>query len=135
MISSGIRWQFRGNHIVVHWFGDFGLDAVKIKLAEILKTCREHHCKKVLIHADTNAISPEYVDLYELGAFFEKIWQRNIRVAMLVPLSKIAKYEFFETVAKNRGLLIETFSSSERALDWLDEVGEIVEPAAPALSS
>jgi hypothetical protein len=131
MISSGIRWHVKKNCVMVRCSGEYSLDAMKKKMAEVKDTCADHCYNKVLINASTSATCPEFMDFYELASFFEKNWKRSIRVAILAPSDHNDRYKFFETVAKNRGILIETFADADQAQHWLDS-GETVELAADA---
>ena len=124
MNLSGIRWQFKDNRVYVQWLNDSGIDEIKKQVSEVLDRCIEHRCHKVLINTTRTLTFPNVLDLYELGSFLEKVWKRDIRVAVLVPLKENTRQQFFETVAKNRGLMIESFADARKAKAWLNATGK-----------
>jgi hypothetical protein len=124
MNPSGIRWQFKDNRVYVQWLNESGIDEIKKQVTEVLDECIEHRCHKVLINTTRALTFPNVLDLYELGSFLEKVWKRDIRVAVLVPPKENTRHQFFETVAKNRGLMIESFADARKAKAWLDATGK-----------
>jgi len=59
-------------------------------------------------------------DIFELGvAVAADTLARQNKVALLVPPEEKVDADFFETVSRNRGANLRTFTDFERAITWL----------------
>jgi hypothetical protein len=120
MLTNEIQMTLKGNHLIVRMAGKPRLEIMQRQTEKMLETCVDHHCDKVLINATKTTGLLSVLDLYQWGNTFDKIWNRNIRIAVVAPVEKLAEHRFFETVARNRGVLIQTFVRVKEASDWLD---------------
>jgi hypothetical protein len=113
--------EFRGDHIYVFHEEEFELsrELTDFMWSEIARACGKHHCSKVFIEAP----APRR-DLDTAGAF-----ESGARLAAIAPRLSVAicfhgyqtddLTEFFETVARNRGVNVGFFDDAEAALTWL----------------
>jgi hypothetical protein len=99
---------------------------------EIIEQLRAHHCLRVLNDMRKASTKLSTVDIYELPAWIEEACEeagvnRFCKRALLVSRD-FNDYEFFETVSRNHGHLLEVFADSEetgifrdvaQACEWL----------------
>lgn len=117
---SDVDMKLKRNHLYVRLTGKPGLESMKHQAESMLDTCLKNRCHKVLINATKSMGLLSILDLYQLGVHFDKMWNRNIRIAVVVPSDKLPEHKFFETVARNRGVLIATFVHIRDANKWLN---------------
>ncbi len=125
MIPSRINMQRKNSHLYVRLTGEPKLEFMKQQLEKMLKTCIQHHFSQVLVNATKLDGLLSVLDRYQLGAFIDKMWDRDIRIAMVVPAKELFEHKFFETVVRNRGVLIETFDSTKDAQKWLESCAHV----------
>jgi len=113
--------EFRSDHVVVQLAPNFELSPTILPAhwAAVLAFCKEHHCSKVLSLATNPRRTLKTIDAYDSG---KAVASGGIAL-------KVACYwqgyepdeltRFFQTVAANRGLEVEYFSSLSAALTWL----------------
>ena len=58
------------------------------------------------------------MDTHSLGEHCSKIWKQTLRVAIISPAGGLD--EFFQIVARNRGVPLAVVSSHAAAADWLE---------------
>jgi hypothetical protein len=120
-MSYDFTLQFRETHVLVQLAPDFVLYPPELPAhwAKIIGFCKEHECYKVLSLANNPQRRMSTFDAYDSG---------KLASSGGVTL-KIACYwkdyqtdeltQFFLTVAANRGMIIEYFSSLAEAQQWL----------------
>ena len=84
---------------------------------EIIKQLRAHHCLRLLNDMRKASIKLSTMDIYELPAWIEERLEeagvsRFCKRALLVARN-FSDYEFFETVTRNHGQLLEVFADSK----------------------
>ncbi len=106
------------NIIEVISFGDVTVEDVTATLPSVVKLSRETGINKVFVDTTEEKSLPETFAIYN---FASKL-PRSLSFAVLVKESQDTKRDvhFIETVAMNRGLLVQTFTSRNEALKWLD---------------
>lgn len=106
------------NIIEVMSFGDVTEEDAKSSLFSVERLSRETGISKVLVDTTEEKSLPEIFDIYR----FASNLPRGVSFAVLVKESQDTKREvhFIETVAINRGLLVQKFTSRNEALKWLD---------------
>lgn len=85
---------------------------------EIIKSLSAHHCLRVLNDMRQASIQLSTMDIYDLPAWIEEACEeagvnRFCKRALLVSRD-FNDYEFFETVSRNHGHLLEVFADSEQ---------------------
>ncbi len=112
--------------------GDVDLALAQRYAKEIIQQLRAHHCLRVLNDMRQASIKLSTVDIYELPAWIEEACEeagvnRFCKRALLVSRD-FNDYEFFETVSRNHGHLLEVFADPEKtgifrdiakACEWL----------------
>jgi len=124
-MPSGINMRWKDSHLYVRLTGEPKLESMKQQLEKMLKSCIQHHCSKILVNATQLDGLLSVLDRYQLGAFLDKMWDRDVRIAMVVPAEELIEHKFFETVVRNRGVLIETFGNTKDAQKWLESCAHV----------
>ena len=86
----------------------------------ILKVCAEHQCNKILVDETGLTKVLDTVGQYELVTRLIAKVPYYIEVAMVVNPANYAETSFGSTVAVNRGVNIQVFTSVEEAREWLN---------------
>lgn len=91
--------------------------------SEFIRLQKEKSLIKFLIDATQAELIASLADLYSLPTtlYTEESADRLGQVALLLPTSPKAKEaaRFYETVCKNRGWRVQTFSERQKAVNWL----------------
>lgn len=96
--------------------GDVDLAMAQRYAREIIKQLRAHHCLRLLNDMRKASIKLSTMDIYDLPAWIEERIEeagvsRSCKRALLVA-KDFRDYEFFETVSRNHGQLLEVFADS-----------------------
>ena len=114
---------FMGEYVEARSIGDKSYQTAVILWQEIIKTCDEHNCYKVLgIGESTTGIST--MDAMNHGKLFKDFAIANKFKIAWVELNKeaVGSMKFLETVLMNRGMLNGMlFPDVEEAKRWLLE--------------
>ena len=86
---------------------------------EIEKACRQHACNKVLVEATVEARNVDTIDVFEAGTTVADLSPRPILAFCFHGREPDELTEFFETVARNRGVNVEFFTDCDSAKRWL----------------
>jgi len=107
------------NYIVGSFIGGLNLKALKTYADEVVRVATKYNCKRFLNDlraAETHLCTVEFYDalriLSESG--IGQSWKRAI-----VVLNNLEDFEFFETVAANRGFMVKVFVNPDDAMNWL----------------
>jgi hypothetical protein len=97
--------------------GDVDLAMAQRYVQEIVKQLRAHHCLRLLNDMRKASIKLSTMDIYDLPAWIEARLEeagvnRFCKRALLVSRD-FNDYEFFETVSRNHGHLLEVFADSK----------------------
>ncbi len=96
--------------------GAVDLALVQQYAQEIIKPLRAHHCLRLLNDMRQASIKLSTMDLYDLPVWIEERLEeagvsRSCKRALLVSRD-FRDYEFYETVSRNHGHLLEVFADS-----------------------
>jgi len=58
-----------------------------------------------------------FMDMFVLGDYCSKAWNQSFRIVLIFP--EVGIYNFFETVARNRGVQIAVVPNLGAAIEWL----------------
>ena len=93
----------------------------------------ENDTKLILIDDSQVEETIETLEIYELPRYYEEInVDRKVKVAVILPNVPKAREDvlFFETVCRNRGWNIHTFTKRKEALEWLTDKASTEKPDA-----
>lgn len=92
---------------------------------ELIRTCRQHGCDRLLVDDTDVAYTSSTLSLYEMAKFYnDSHFQREVRKVALVPNPTYKEDNtFYETVVRNRGLNLRVFYDLESAAAWLNADG------------
>ena len=100
--------------------GVVDLAASKQGILDIASQIKRPGEYEVLIDCRAAEVMLSILDLYELGkALANHPALSRSKIALLVPAPEVERAEFFETVARNRGVRVRAYISLEEAIAWL----------------
>ena len=107
--------------------GEFSLEEAKRTFLEILEAVAKHKTKKVLFDGRALMGEPETLERFLYGEFVAKSVvefedrgvSRATKFAYVLEQPMLDPRRFGETVAVNRGMLVEIFDNLDGALRWL----------------
>ncbi len=112
----------RGEHYacfrpVAHVSLKEGVDLISVAIAY----CGDEKVPRLLVNIEglTGYKLPETMDRYSMGAQFAAAAKFGLKVVLVAPSEVIDPNRFGVTVAKNRGLDTNVFSSEPEAVAWL----------------
>ena len=130
-----MTWQVKYDpeHALIECSAIGYLTTREIKDASLKATSLSREMKTNLILIDDSQVDEtiETLDIYELPKFYEELnISRKIKVAVILPDNPKAREDvmFFETVCRNRGWNIFTFSTRKEAIEWLTTASKPEKP-------
>ena len=99
------------------------LEQAASKVIEVITFCREQRMRNLLIDTTgwTGHTSPGTLERYNVAQAFAEAARSQVKMAMVVRPEMMDPDKFEVTVARNRGLFGNVFSSEKDALAWLLE--------------
>jgi hypothetical protein len=73
--------------------------------------------KGVILDVSKIAGTIPLMDMFMLGEHCSKVWKPAIKIAIVFP--EVGVYNFFENVARNRGVQIAVVPNHDAAVQWL----------------
>lgn len=107
------------NIIEVILFGDVTVEDSISSLSSVEKLSKETGITNILVNSTKETSLPSIAKIYN----FSSNLPRSIRFAVIAEedQSTIHDLHFLETVAKNRGFLVQIFTSKNEALKWFKD--------------
>jgi hypothetical protein len=97
--------------------GPYSLDHFKLHMLTAVQATRERRVKCLLLDVRALVGTPSTMDRHELGRSGAEN-KVDFRVAALITKEQ-AQDNFASTVARNRGVNVQTFTERAKALEWL----------------
>ena len=122
-----VKDEVHSSHLKVLLVGDFDVADVPVTADRIIESCAKHQKEKVLVDVMGLEGNPNFMERFTLSTVFAAKYLKA-RVAKEVPsclFAVVGKHplvdpqRFEETVAKNRGTPVKTFTDMKEALMWL----------------
>jgi hypothetical protein len=90
-------------------------------MAKVEQVARENNFDKVLLDLRGVTALPPMIDLYEIVTSHP----RHLWAAVLIQVTGTFEkdFDFYETVARNRGRTTRVFGSEDEAIEWLKQMG------------
>ena len=118
-VQFSVRAELRDGYLYCEALQDVTVSNYKIIFQDILDEARKNRAKKILVDSRNVRFLINLLVRYEIGTFIaEKA--RHLKIAGLVREEEMSR-KFAETVARNRGLIVNLFSDEKEALNWLLE--------------
>jgi len=119
-MKTEIKVTFENNYVKIITNGEHNFDIAKKIWSTAVETCASHNCFKILGIANTT-IPMSTVDGYNHAELFSEMGIDNkYQIAWVEKNSKvIEKYQFIETVLRNRGFPGKLFKDIKDAKNWL----------------
>jgi hypothetical protein len=118
--SSEIRLEDRDAYLEARYVGTYSLERYRRQMELTARACIEYG-KSLLLVDITRLVGyrPTTFERHEIGTIGATLSRLLDRVAMIGTSTQIERDEFATTVARNRGLSIETFVDRDAAIQWL----------------
>ena len=133
-LENGVKVIFRNGFVNVTHPENFEMSpaAVNEIFTAVAETCKKNACYRVLGEGKLNVSKMNSWDSFNTGTQVGEI--RGLQLACLFEdFVPDERFEFFKTVAANRGVRVEIFNRRGAALEWLG-VTEDRETARPLLT-
>jgi hypothetical protein len=119
-MNAAIELHSTEGYAICRIVGELALQAAVGTVAQAIELCHRHQLKRLLIDgtALTGVESPSVIDCYEIVTQWAMI-ANGIKIAFATRSEMLAPTDFGITVAANRGLQINAFTSEAEALAWL----------------
>lgn len=107
--------------------------------SQLIALEKEPCVNRFLVDAEAAEFSASLADLFNLPTkqYIEEGAERSGRVACLLPTSPKEKQamEFYETVCRNRGWMVQVFAQRQDAIDWLTGSASANKPTQATVST
>lgn len=105
--------------IEVHSYGDITEEILNATIEKIIELEKETSINKVLVDTIGQNSMPSTVSLYQFSSNIPRLFKYAIVISK--EQSTKQAQDFVETVAQNRGYMIQEFISKEEAIEWLKD--------------
>lgn len=99
--------------------GRLDTEAADRVLKEMNAAIDRFRCKLILYDLTQAEIALDTHEIYQIPQIFIDSGNQNVKRAVIFPNEFEHDFTFFETVAANKGVPVQTFTSPDAALDWL----------------
>jgi len=106
-------------YLQVTFSGPFSPDGARESIDAMVSACEKESCLKVLFDCRPMTGDLTVSDRFETGTYGASKIPGHVKIAMLGREDQLSADNFFETVARNRGVNITVFTEADAALEWL----------------
>jgi hypothetical protein len=106
-------------YLHITFSGPFSLAAAKESVDAMVAACTREGYAKVLFDCRPMTGVLQVLDRFDVGEYGALTIPHSVQIAMLGREDQILPDKFFETVARNRGLMLALFSEIDEAIEWL----------------
>ncbi len=119
-MNSLVSFHDSGAYTLCRYTGPFELNSLVDVAREVNEYCvrTEHYSVMVDIRESVGEIGAG--ERYELGTRMAELWNRKIRLAVIMRSDQIYSDHFWETVVNNRGIGARIFMEIDDATRWLE---------------
>lgn len=114
-----VEFEQRPGYLFARVTGENSPETIKAYTADILQTCQEHGCFRVLIHECLDGPRLSATEIYQMFAQTMPQWRGKFDAVAIVDEKMGEMAKFAETVGVNRGMPIAAFASLEEATRWI----------------
>lgn len=107
--------------IHITFSGRFTPEVAKRCVDEMVAACKREKCAKVLFDCRPMAGDMSVMNRFEIARYGAVTIPHSVKIAMLARRDQISTDNFFENVARNRGVTVTVFSEIDKAIRWLRE--------------
>ena len=98
------------------------VDDVKGYMEELTQYCAGRKTGRVLVDVSALPRRGSVIDIFDLARHWVDMQRTNpLKIAVVVDPGSVQPGRFFETVARNRGAVIQGFTGKDEAARWLME--------------
>jgi hypothetical protein len=108
-------------YIHITFSGQFSPEAAKRCVDEMVAACTREKCAKVLFDCRPMAGDMSVMNRFDIAQYGAVTIPSSLKIAMLGRRDQLLPDNFFENVARNRGVTVTVFSEIDKAIRWLKE--------------
>jgi len=120
-MSHNVEITKSEEYLQITFSGPFSPTAARDSVDTMVTACAREGCSKVLFDCRPMTGDMSVSDRFETGTYGAAKIPVQIKIAMLGREDQISPDNFFETVARNRGVNVTVFSDIDAALEWLNK--------------
>ncbi len=118
-MSDQVEIVKKNNYLHVTVSGIFSPELSEDSIDAMVAAGKKEDCINILFDIRPMTGEIGVLDRFESGRYGALMIPRNFKIAMLGSKDQISPDNFFQTVARNRGVNLKVFSEIENALEWL----------------
>lgn len=103
--------------------GSFTMEAARRAVDEMVEACVREKCAKVLFDCRAMTGDLSVMNRFDIAKYGALKIPHTVRIAMIARDDLILPDNFFENVARNRGVRVTVFTEIDKALEWLKGSG------------
>jgi hypothetical protein len=107
------------DYLHIQYSGEFRLAEAKTSVDAMLEACRQSGSTKVLFDCTAMCGELTVMDRFNVGQYASEKMDPRLKIAMVADKKYILPDNFFEVVARNRGIYMRVFSEKDEAIEWL----------------
>jgi hypothetical protein len=116
-MSLDVQVQEVNGHLLIRAEGQYSLASLSDLFDRVKAESDKCSHQGVILDVSKIAGAIPLMDMFALGEYCSKVWKLSFRIALISP--EVGIYNFFENVARNRGVQIAVVPNQGAAMEWL----------------
>jgi hypothetical protein len=116
-MSLEVQVQEVNSYLFVRAEGRYSLAGLSDLLDRVKAESGKRTHRGVILDVSRIAGTIPLLEIFGLGVQSSKVWGPSFRIALISP--EVGIFNFFENVARNRGVQIAVVPNQEAAMEWL----------------
>jgi hypothetical protein len=129
-VGDDISIAVKGECLLVNFSGEFNERNARSVVDEMVGACLQHECKRILLNCTEMTGEMPQLTRFFIAQYGADMIPSRIKVGILIREDQVDPDEFFETAARNRGVLLSVFTDGDAAGLW--QTGQALSPDAEA---
>lgn len=106
-------------YLCVTFSGLFTFEAAKRSIDAMVAACAHEQCTRALFDCRPMSGTLTVSNRFDVAEYGAAVVPASLKVAMLGRADQMLPDRFFETVARNRGMMMTLFTDVDEAIAWL----------------
>ena len=108
-------------YLHITFSGPFSPEAARRSVDEMAAACKRERCENVLFDCRPMSGDLSVMNRFEVAEYGALKIPYSVKIAMLGRIDQTLPDNFFENVARNRGVTLTVFTDIDKAIKWLKE--------------
>jgi len=118
-MTSNVEIVKAEGYLHITFSGPFSLDAARRAVDTMVAACAREQCTKVLFDCRSMTGNLTVINRFNVAEYGGMTIPSSVKIAMLGRVDQILPDNFFENVARNRGVSVTVFHEIDKAIEWL----------------